>query len=54
MTKNINEKRKESVLSEHALQRFTTGDQVAQMILLLHRSLIHTSGQLFNLDSRII
>jgi 3-oxoacyl-[acyl-carrier protein] reductase len=54
MTKNINKKRKESVLSEHALQRFTTGDQVAQMILLLHRSLIHTSGQLFNLDSRII
>ncbi len=54
MTKNINNKRKESILSEHALQRFTTEEQVAQMILLLHQSLIHTSGQLFNLDSRII
>ena len=54
MTKNINNKRKESILCEHALQRFTTEVQVAQMILLLHQSLIHTSGQLFNLDSRII
>jgi 3-oxoacyl-[acyl-carrier protein] reductase len=54
MTKNINKKRKESILSEHTLQRFTTEEQVAQMTLLLHQSLIHTSGQLFNLDSRII
>ena len=54
LTKNVNQKRKESILSEHALQRFTTEKEVAEMIMLLHRSLLHTSGQVFNLDSRIV
>ena len=54
MTKNINSKRKQTVLAEHALLRFTTEKEVAQMIFVLHHSLVHTSGQRFNLDSRII
>ncbi|MES2921120.1 MAG: SDR family NAD(P)-dependent oxidoreductase [Verrucomicrobiota bacterium] len=53
MTDFVSEKRKEEVLSEHALGRFNTPHTVARFIRHLHEGLTHTSGQVFQLDSRI-
>jgi len=44
----------ESALAKHTLGRFNTPDAVAQFIHSLHYHLPHTSGQVFNLDSRIV
>jgi 3-oxoacyl-[acyl-carrier protein] reductase len=53
MTAGVREKRKAEVLSDHSLGRFNTPDAVAKFIRYLHRELPHTSGQVFQLDSRI-
>jgi 3-oxoacyl-[acyl-carrier protein] reductase len=54
MTSAVTESRKEQVLQSHTLGRFNTEEAVAAFIYNLHTELIHTSGQIFNLDSRII
>jgi 3-oxoacyl-[acyl-carrier protein] reductase len=54
MTTVVGDARKEQVRQAHCLGRFNTEDSVAAFIYSLHTQLIHTSGQIFNLDSRII
>jgi 3-oxoacyl-[acyl-carrier protein] reductase len=53
MTQNVSENRKAQVLSQHTLGRFNTTAAVAGFIRHLHEDLPHTSGQIFQLDSRI-
>lgn len=52
MTAKVAEKRRKEVLNAHHLGRFNTCDSVASFIRFLHHQLPHTSGQLFQLDSR--
>ncbi len=53
MTDSISANRKSEIMSEHVLRRFNTPDTVAKFIRHLHENLPHTSGQVFQLDSRI-
>lgn len=53
MTSKISDQRREEVLQNHSLKRFNTESAVASFIHTLHTALPHTSGQIFNLDSRI-
>ncbi|MEP4077786.1 SDR family NAD(P)-dependent oxidoreductase [Haloferula sp.] len=53
MTASVSDSRKEAVVAEHALGRLNTVDSVARFLLHLHRDLPHTSGQVFQLDSRV-
>jgi 3-oxoacyl-[acyl-carrier protein] reductase len=52
MTASVSKQRMQQVLAQHDLGRFNTCAAVAAFIGLLHRQLIHTSGQVFQLDSR--
>lgn len=53
MTTSVTESRKAEVKNLHTLERFNTTMEVAKFIRFLHEELPHTSGQLFNLDSRL-
>ena len=53
MTESVFVKRRAEVLNDHALGRFNTSATVARFIHHLHDELVHTSGQVFQLDSRI-
>ena len=53
MTESISEKRRAEILNGHILGRFNTPTIVARFIRLLAEELTHTSGQVFQLDSRI-
>ena len=53
MTESVSAKRKTEVLGEHVLGSFNTPSAVAKFIRHLHEDLPHTSGQVFQLDSRI-
>lgn len=53
MTESVTARRKAEILGEHVLGRFNTPDKVAKFIHHLHEDLPHTSGQVFQLDSRI-
>lgn len=53
MTRSVSEPRKAEVLADHALGRFNTPAAVAKFVRHLHHDLPHTSGQVFQLDSRI-
>jgi 3-oxoacyl-[acyl-carrier protein] reductase len=53
MTENIQDHRRAAILENHALGRFNTCPRVAGFIRFLHEELPHTSGQLFQLDSRV-
>jgi len=53
MTQSMSEKRKTEISMDHTLGRFNTPDAVAKFIRYLHEDLPHTSGQMFQLDSRI-
>lgn len=53
MTADVSEQRKREVLADHALGRFNTAAAVGKFIRFLHEELPHTSGQVFQLDSRI-
>jgi len=53
MTAALSEERREQVREDHALGRFNTPDAVASFLVQLHDHLPHTSGQVFQLDSRI-
>ena len=53
MTAEVTAKRRKEVREDHVLGRFNSPDQVAKFIRHLHHDLPHTSGQHFQLDSRI-
>lgn len=53
MTAGVSVRRRAEVLEGHSLGRFNTPDSVAKFIRHLHDELPHTSGQVFQLDSRI-
>jgi 3-oxoacyl-[acyl-carrier protein] reductase len=53
MTAAVSDARKEIVRRKHALGRLNTTDSVARFLLHLHLHLPHTSGQIFQLDSRV-
>lgn len=53
MTESVSVKRRVEVLNDHVLRRFNTPSSVARFIHYLQDELIHTSGQVFQLDSRI-
>jgi len=52
MTETVTDARRADILAEHALGRFNTSGRVAAFIRFLHHELPHTSGQIFQLDSR--
>lgn len=52
MTEAVTEARSAEVFSAHRLGRLNTCDRVAAFIHFLHHELPHTSGQIFQLDSR--
>ena len=52
MTCDVGPKRRSEVLSDHALGRFNTCERAAAFIDFLHHEMPHTSGQVFQLDSR--
>lgn len=52
MTRNVRDVRRNEVLAEHALGRFNTCERVAAFVDFLHHEMPHTSGQVFQLDSR--
>jgi NAD(P)-dependent dehydrogenase (short-subunit alcohol dehydrogenase family) len=54
MTQAVSESRREEVRGEHALGRFNTVEAVARFILCLEEDMPHTSGQVFQLDSRVV
>ncbi len=52
MTSGLSAGRRLEILNDHALGRFNTCAHVASFIRHLHEELPHTSGQVFQLDSR--
>ncbi|HSI64127.1 MAG TPA: SDR family oxidoreductase [Candidatus Saccharimonadia bacterium] len=53
MTAHLSEEIKQTVRDAHALRRFNTCEAVARFVAFLHHDLPHTSGQVFQLDSRV-
>ena len=53
MTAAVTAIRKNQILSDHCLERVNTPEVVAKFIRYLHDELPHTSGQVFQLDSRV-
>lgn len=53
MTRDVTPQRREAVLAQHALGALNTPQSVAGFIRFLHNHLPHTSGQTFQLDSRV-
>ena len=53
MTESVSDVRKADILREHVLGRFNTPDTVSKFIRHLHEDRLNTSGQVFQLDSRI-
>jgi 3-oxoacyl-[acyl-carrier protein] reductase len=53
MTATVTERRKMEILAAHTLGRFNTCSETAGFIRLLHYDMPHTSGQIFQLDSRV-
>ena len=54
MSSHVPAAHREKILADHVLGHFNTEKQVAQFIYHLHNDLTHTSGQIINLDSRIV
>lgn len=54
MTSGLSPSRRQEILNDHALGRFNKCVRVASFIRHLHEELPYTSGQVFQLDSRII
>ena len=53
MTSGVTPERREQIRADHTLGRFNTCARAADFIRFLHHQLPHTSGQVFQLDSRI-
>ena len=54
MTDQLSDKIKTAALNKHTLGHLNTPEAVAEFIICLHQKMPHTSGQVFNLDSRIL
>ena len=54
MTAGLDDKIKGAIRDRHVLGRYNTPEAVAGFVTYLHQYLPHTSGQVFNLDSRVI
>ncbi|MGJ8676984.1 MAG: SDR family oxidoreductase [Akkermansiaceae bacterium] len=54
MTADLTAVVKASNLNKHVLGRYNTKESVAEFVAFLHHQMQHTSGQVFNLDSRIL
>lgn len=52
MTADVSPRRRAEVLDAHSLGRFNTCGAVADFVAFLHTRMPHTSGQVFQLDSR--
>ena len=52
LTSHVSAKQRSKILSDHLLHRFNTPEAVGKFIHHLHHELPHTSGQIFQLDSR--
>jgi 3-oxoacyl-[acyl-carrier protein] reductase len=52
MTETVADARRVEILAAHSLGRLNTCERVAAFIHFLHHELPHTSGQVFQLDSR--
>jgi len=53
MTEHLSEETRAKFLEAHTLGRFNSAEAVARFIRFLHLEMPHTSGQVFNLDSRV-
>lgn len=53
MTEAVSPERREAVRADHTLGRFNRAEQAASFLVHLHRHLPDTSGQVFQLDSRV-
>jgi 3-oxoacyl-[acyl-carrier protein] reductase len=53
MTSSVSEERRSKILKSHTLGRLNTCFQAAKFIRFLHHEMSHTSGQIFQLDSRL-
>lgn len=53
MTRTVSDVRKSEILDDHVLGRFNRPETVARFIRYLHEHLPETSGQAFQLDSRL-
>lgn len=53
MTRGVSPARRDEVRAAHTLGRFNTPECVARFLRVLHEELPHTSGQVFQLDSRV-
>jgi len=53
MTRGVSPARRDEVRAAHTLGRFNTPSAVARFLRVLHDELSHTSGQVFQLDSRV-
>lgn len=53
MTEAVTERRRNEILAAHTLGRFNTCREAAGFIRFLHHDLPHTSGRVFQLDSRL-
>jgi 3-oxoacyl-[acyl-carrier protein] reductase len=53
MTASVTGKRRVEILDHHTLGRLNTCENAAKFIRFLHREMPHTSGQIFQLDSRL-
>lgn len=53
MTSSVSDRRRTEILSDHTLGRFNTPSIASRFIRHLQEDLVHTSGQVFNLDSRL-
>lgn len=54
MTEGLPGEVRDAARARHALGRFNTPDAVAGFVTFLHQRMPHTSGQVFNLDSRTV
>jgi len=54
MTADLSDEARAAVEQRHVLGRFNTPEVAAGFVLHLHQHMPHTSGQVFNLDSRIL
>jgi 3-oxoacyl-[acyl-carrier protein] reductase len=52
MTQGVGDGRRNEILRDHTLGRFNTCGDAARFVAYLHHHLPHTSGQVFQLDSR--
>ena len=54
MTAALGDHIKQGIRDRHVLGRYNTPEAAADFIAHLHRHMPHTSGQIFNLDSRLV